>query len=161
MRRIPTARLALPLALAALAAGLGATLASESQGQQGRALRRFMRQKLEYSQNILEGLALEDYALVARNARSLRELSEDAQWRVSPNVNYLRLSNEFQALADELEQKAKDRNLDGATLGFFRLTNNCIDCHKLVREHNLISRVVGGDAGRRAGRARVRAAGAQ
>ena len=46
-----------------------------------------MRQKLDHSQKVLEGLTLEDYALVAENARALKELSEDTRWRVSPNVN--------------------------------------------------------------------------
>jgi hypothetical protein len=110
------------------------------QGGQDRALRKFMRQKLTYSQSLLEGLALEDYNLLAKNARELKTLSEDAQWRVSPNINYLRLSNEFQDLADKLEAKAKDRDLDGATLVFFKLTNNCIACHKLVRDERLITR---------------------
>ncbi len=139
-RSIASSRLCLSLTLAAatLAVGLG-TWNVPAQGQQGRALRKFMRQKLEYSQNILEGLALEDFALIAKNAKALRELSEDAQWRVSPNVNYLRFSNEFQALADELEQKAKDRNIDGATLSFFKMTNNCIACHRLVRDERLLT----------------------
>lgn len=134
--RIGPSRLAAVAALLALISGAWAVYA---QGQQGRVLRKFMRQKLEYSQALLEGLALEDFALLAKNAKALRQLSEDAQWRVSPNINYLRLSNEFQGLADELAQKAEDRNLDGATLGFFKLTNNCIACHKLVRDERLIS----------------------
>ncbi len=124
------------LALSVLGIGL---FAASGQGAQQKALRQFMRQKLSYSQSLLEGIALEDYALIAKNARSLKELSEDAQWRVSPNINYLRLSNEFQAIADELAQKAKDRNLDGATLAFFKLTNNCVACHRLVRDERLIT----------------------
>ncbi|GIW86004.1 MAG: hypothetical protein KatS3mg108_0328 [Isosphaeraceae bacterium] len=106
---------------------------------QGRALRPFMRQKLAYSQAILEGMAIEDYALLVKNAKALRALSEDAQWRLSPNIHYLRLSNEFQTLADELASKAQDRNLDGVTLAFFKLTNNCVACHKLLRDERLIS----------------------
>ncbi len=143
-QRIGRPRPAVVAALIALALGAWAV---HAQAQQGRALRRFMRQKLGYSQALLEGLAMEDYALLAKNAKALRDLSEDAQWRVSPNVNYLRLSNEFQGLADELAQKAEDRNLDGATLTFFKLTNNCIACHKLVRDERLISLAPGRDPG--------------
>lgn len=140
-----------PLALASLAsallAGLGGLLllslapdSATAQGTQGRALRKFMRQKLEYTQNVLEGLTLEDYALIARNARALRELSQDAQWRVSPNMTYLRLSTEFQRLADEVADQARQRNLDATTQAYFRLTSNCIACHKLVRDERLLSR---------------------
>jgi hypothetical protein len=39
---------------------------------------------------VLEGLTLENEALVAENARAMRELSQDARRRVLPNVNDLR-----------------------------------------------------------------------
>ena len=52
---------------------------------------------------------MEDFALIAKNATAMRELSEDARWRVSPNINYLRLSAEFQDLAGEMATKAKDK----------------------------------------------------
>jgi hypothetical protein len=133
-----------PRAIVAIAAFLGTAtlsvaLSAASHAQQGKALRQFMRQKLDYAQRVLEGITLEDYALVAKNAKDLRTLSEDAQWRVSPNLQYLRLSSEFQSLADDLAQKARDRNLDGVTLGFFKLTNNCVACHKLVRDERLVT----------------------
>jgi hypothetical protein len=113
-------------------------LAVSGRGQDGKGLRQFMRQKLEHSQRVLEGLTREDYAMVAKNATALKELSEDAQWRVSPNINYLRMSSEFQDLAVETATKAKDRNLDGATLAYLKLTMKCIECHKLVRDERLI-----------------------
>jgi hypothetical protein len=96
-----------------------------------------MRQKLDHSQKVLEGLTLENYALVAENARALKELSEDARWRVSPNINYLRLSAEFQDLAQEVAEKAKQKNLDGATLAYVRMTVNCVKCHEYTRENRI------------------------
>ena len=42
----------------------------------------FMRQKLDYSKLLLEGLAVENYDLITRNARALRRLSTAAQWEV-------------------------------------------------------------------------------
>ena len=113
-------------------------LAVSGRGQDGKGLRQFMRQKLDHSHRLLEGLTREDYTMVAKNATALKELSEDAQWRVSPNINYLRMSNEFQDLAAETATKAKERNLDGATLAYLKLTMKCIECHKLVRDERLI-----------------------
>jgi hypothetical protein len=98
-----------------------------------------MRRKLELAKNALEGLAVEDFALIAKNARGMRELSEDARWRVSPNINYLRLSAEFEDLTNELATKAKAQNLDGVTLAYVKLTMNCVKCHKLVRDERLIA----------------------
>jgi len=127
------------LALLLLAATLAGGLIASGKGAERSPLQKYMRQKLEHGKNVLEGLAMEDFALIAKNATAMRELSEDARWRVSPNTNYLRLSNEFQDLADEIADKAKERNLDGATLAYVKLTMNCIKCHKLVRDKRLIS----------------------
>ena len=127
------------LVLLVLAATMAAGLIASGEGQERSPLQTYMRQKLEHAKNALEGLAVEDFALIAKNATAMRELSEDARWRVSPNVNYLRLSAEFQDLAGELAAKAKERNLDGATLAYVKLTMNCVKCHKLVREERLIS----------------------
>ena len=78
-------------AILALSLVLVGAFATRGQDEGRGGLSRFMRQKLEHSQRVLEGLALEDFAMIAENARKLKELSEDARWRVSPNINYLRL----------------------------------------------------------------------
>jgi hypothetical protein len=127
------------LGILALAATLAGLCIAAGAGQKRSPLQAFMRQKLELAKNVLEGLAVEDFALIAKNATRMRELSDDAQWRVSPNNDYLRRSAEFQDLADELSAKAKERNLDGATLAYVKLTMSCVKCHKLVREERLIS----------------------
>jgi len=127
------------LVLLVLAATLAGGLIASGAGYERSPLQQYMRQKLEHAKNVLEGLAVEDFALIAKNARAMRELSEDARWRVSPNINYLRLSAEFQDLAGEMATKAKERNLDGATLAYVKLTMNCVKCHKLVRDKRLIS----------------------
>ncbi len=96
----------------------------------------FMRQKLEFSKKVLEGLTLEDYESIGKNARALKRLSQAAEWEVPtiPNANeYLAFTTEFQRATDELIQKAKDKNIDGATLAYVRLTMNCVNCHKYVR----------------------------
>ncbi len=96
----------------------------------------FMRLKLEYSKNVLEGLTLENYDAISKSAKALKRLSEAAEWEVPtiPNATeYLAFTSEFQRVSDELVQKAKDKNIDGATLAYLRLTMNCVNCHKYVR----------------------------
>jgi hypothetical protein len=96
----------------------------------------FMRQKLELSKGILEGLTTEDYATITKNARALKSLSTQAQWKSGtlPNAaEYISFTTEFQKISDELASKARDNNLDGATLAYLRLTMNCVQCHKYVR----------------------------
>ncbi|MFO0907702.1 MAG: hypothetical protein U0794_04965 [Isosphaeraceae bacterium] len=96
----------------------------------------FMRQKLEFSKLILEGVTVENYDLITKNARNLRRLSTAAQWEVPtiPNANeYITFTGEFQRLCDDLQASAKEKNLDGATLAYLRLTMSCVNCHKYVR----------------------------
>ncbi len=96
----------------------------------------FMRQKLEYSKNVLEGLSLEQYGLIEKNAKALKALSQAAEWEVPviPNAtDYVALTSEFQRSADDLVRCAKQSNIDGATLAYVKLTINCVQCHKFVR----------------------------
>ena len=105
-------------------------------GQTPPTRREFMRTKLESSRKILEGLTLEDYDLIAKGAKELKALSRAAEWEVPtiPNADdYVVYTGEFQRLADELSRKAREKNLDGATLAYFRLTTSCVNCHKYVR----------------------------
>lgn len=96
---------------------------------------RFMRQKLEYSQKLLEGLVLENYDLIIEAGRSLKRLSEAAEWEVVmlPNTDYVRYSGEFQNLAQDLVKHAQNRNLDAATVASTQMTINCVNCHKYAR----------------------------
>jgi hypothetical protein len=128
MRSIVLGTVGLVLAAAALAAQEGA--------RPPRTRAEFMRMKLDYSKQVLEGLTLENYETIVKNAKALKRLSQAAEWEVPtiPNASdYLIFTSELQRLADEMAQKAKDKNIDGATLAYLRLTMNCVNCHKYVR----------------------------
>lgn len=104
--------------------------------QQPNDRREFMRKKLEYSKNVLEGLSLEDFGLIARNARALKAMSERATWRDSmiPNPqDYIPYTMEFQREVDELTEKANQKNLDGASLSYNHVVLTCVKCHKYAR----------------------------
>jgi hypothetical protein len=130
-----TMRCVLPcLAVLALFA---AVLAVQGAQQQPRSRAEFMRTKLEYSKKALEGLTLEDYDAIAKSAKALRLLSQAAEWEVPtiPNAtDYVYLTREFQQLTEEMSEKARQKNLDGALLAYVRLTMNCVKCHKYVRD---------------------------
>lgn len=120
----------------ALAAGF---LAARAQEQRPRTRAEFMRLKLEYSKKVLEGLTMENYEMIVKNAQALKKVSEAAEWEIPtiPNAGeYITFTSEFQRLADELAKKAKEKNTDGATLAYVRLTVNCVNCHKYVRERS-------------------------
>jgi len=115
------------------AAGILTTRAAE---QPARTRSEFMRTKLEAASRIIEGLAVEDDERILQGARSLKVLSRAAEWEVPtlPNAtDYLTYTTEFQRLSDDLIRDARNRNIDGATLDYFRLTMCCVNCHKYVR----------------------------
>lgn len=93
----------------------------------------FMRLKLEHSQKVLEGLALEDFPMIAKNAQDISLLSQAASWQVLQTPEYLEHSNEFRRSADALTRAAQEKNLDGAALAYVAMTMKCVTCHKYVR----------------------------
>jgi cytochrome c556 len=111
-------------------AGLAGTFA---QSKRNRAAKEFMRDKLELSQRVLEGLATEDYDLIIAKGTRLSAMSKEVDWRVFENPDYDQQSATFRRQVDSLVKAAKDKNLDSATLAYVRMTMSCVDCHKLVR----------------------------
>jgi hypothetical protein len=133
MKRVKTIVLGLGgLALLTATSLLAARALDERTGSRSA----FMRQKLEFAKNVLEGLTVENYELIEKSAKGLKRMSTAAEWEAAsiPNVDaYLPYTNEFQRLCDEMVKAARDKNIDGATLGYVRLTTNCVNCHKYVR----------------------------
>jgi hypothetical protein len=111
----------------------GATWTSSAQKQPNN-LAKLMAEKLNNSKMLLEGIALEDYNKISRSADSLIQLSKSADWFVYKTPRYELHCNEFRRAAENIQQKAKDKNLDGVTLAYFELTMACVRCHKYVRE---------------------------
>jgi len=130
-RSLCVSTLGLTVALVAL----HATRAAQPVEKRTRA--EFMRQKLNFSKDVLEGLALEQFATIEKSGKALKRLSEAAEWEVAtiPNfTDYVALTTEFQRHADDLVRQAKKKNLDGATLAYLKITMSCVQCHKFVRD---------------------------
>jgi hypothetical protein len=96
-------------------------------------LDKFMRMKLEYTKGIVEGLALEDYEMIAKSAQSLSLLSLESNWNVLQTEEYLDQSREFRNSAKMIVDAAHEKNVDRAALGYVSLTVRCMECHKYLR----------------------------
>ena len=94
----------------------------------------FMRAKLAHSGDVLEGLALGDYDLIAKGAQELSLVSQDSNWNVLQTEDYMRQSLEFRRACDTLRRAAKERNLDGAALAWMEVTMKCVQCHRSLRD---------------------------
>jgi hypothetical protein len=97
------------------------------------AMKLFMRKKLEASQSVLEGLAIEDFDMIAVGARQLKTTSAAAEFMVVNDPMYAQHADEFRRIVDKLEKAGKERRLDGATLAYVDMTLSCVECHKYVR----------------------------
>lgn len=97
-------------------------------------LSELMRRKLDNSQKVLEGIALNDFEKIAKHADELIAVSKLAEWRVLKTPQYELHSNDFRRIAETIVKEGKAKNIDGAVLAYVDLTLTCVKCHKHVRE---------------------------
>ena len=93
----------------------------------------FMRKKLSAAQDVIEGLALEDFEKIEAGGKQLQASSAAAEFRVINDKVYAEFSDDFHRTAGKLVKAAREKRLEGATLAFMDLTMNCVDCHKFSR----------------------------
>lgn len=93
-----------------------------------------MQVKLKRSQTLLEALAKEDYKTLEDSAESLVRISDSTAFlRAYKTAEYEFQAQVFRRSAVALSAKAKDKNLDGATLAYTEMTLSCVKCHAYFR----------------------------
>ncbi len=100
------------------------------------ARRDYMRAKLMYTQNIIEGLTQKDFAGIQTAAEEIKKITESAAWNVVDSDEYRFQSREFQRTVDDLVHAAEGRNIEATTLRFIGLTTKCVDCHEHLRRRS-------------------------
>ena len=101
-------------------------------------LKKFMRQKLQASNQILEGLCTEDLQMVTEGSDTLMKMSGEEKWRVSNDIMYRRYSTEFIHAVEELQKEAEDNDMNGTSLAWVNVTMKCLKCHEWVRNTVLV-----------------------
>ena len=104
----------------------------------GKDVAPLMLRKLDRAKDVLEGLALEDYAKIARSAREMKLLSLEAGWKVVQTKEYMQHSNDFRRACDQIEDAAKTKDVSRAALGYVSLTVRCVECHSYLRENKIV-----------------------
>jgi hypothetical protein len=97
------------------------------------AHKEFMRKKLDSAQSVLEGLAMEDFKLIAKGAGELKTASTSAEFNVINDGFYNAYADKFRRTTDKMAKAAREKNIDGATLAYLDMTLSCVECHKYVR----------------------------
>ena len=95
---------------------------------------KLMAEKLRQAQLLLDGLATADFAKISKSADELLIISKAAEFHARKTRQYELHTLAFRRSLEEIVQKSKDKNLDGATLGYVDMTLTCIRCHKYTRE---------------------------
>lgn len=106
---------------------------ADSPGQD-KKVRELMARKLDHSQKVLEGIALNDFDKITRNADELISISKTTEWKVLKTPEFELYSNDFRRSAAAMIDHSKNKNLDGAALAYVEMTLTCVKCHKHVRE---------------------------
>lgn len=125
---------AMTLTVAIMARGDDKGQVEKQPTESGQPASYWMKKKLEYSQNILAGIATADYEKIVANAESMRNLSKIEGFIRGQTPGYRTQLHIFQESADEIVRQAKRDNVDGAALAFTQLTISCVNCHKHLRE---------------------------
>jgi hypothetical protein len=118
---------------AAACIGLIGMAGAPGQGLESKKLAQLMRAKLSHSQKVLEGLAIGDFDKIAENAEELIRISKNVEWQVEKSPRFEIDSSEFRRAVETLLQRAREKNLDGTTLGYVEMTLSCVRCHKHAR----------------------------
>ena len=134
IERVGTRLAAAVVAAAVVGVGLMTAAEPPTDGPAPDRVAAFMRVKLSHSADVLEGLSLADYELIAKGAQELALVSQDASWQVLQTEDYARRSVEFRRACDGLHRAAKEENLDAAVLAWMDVTMKCVQCHRYVRD---------------------------
>jgi hypothetical protein len=93
-----------------------------------------MRQKLAAAHGLLDGLVREDYESLRKNADLVKSISKVSTWHKSDSEIFMNYARSFQNAADFLVTNAEAKNLEGISLGYVRVTLECVQCHTHVRD---------------------------
>ena len=107
---------------------------TQEQDDTRNAKAQFMQRKLDYTKEIVAGLAMEDYKRISKGAQDLMLLSHETNWKAVNSPEYLKASSDFRETVQRLRSASNEQNLDGATIAFVEVTFNCVRCHKQLKK---------------------------
>jgi hypothetical protein len=133
-RTIVSAAMVIPAALiVSLAFGAMQQNGNQQKVKDASSLDPFMQLKLVHSKDILEGLATEDFEMIAKGAQSLTALSLESSWNVYTTEKYLQQSSDFRQSLKIIKEGAHEKNIDRAALGYLNMTVQCLECHRYLK----------------------------
>jgi hypothetical protein len=97
--------------------------------------KQLMADKLNYAQQILNGLAMNDREKIQTSAEKLVAISKVAEWlNADKTEEYEFQMKLFRRAAKTIGEKAKEKNIDGVMLAYTEMTITCLKCHQHERD---------------------------
>ena len=93
----------------------------------------FMREKLTMVNDIVEGLATDDFDLVKEGGLELAKLTESAAWLSDRDPFYRHYSSHFEQAVRGLIKAAESKSPEKVTFAYVHVTFSCTACHQHVR----------------------------
>lgn len=113
---------------------MAAALVASAATWENRAFSRgYMRQKLAYSQGVLEGLTLENFEQVTKNGIRIRNMKLTNLMYSVKNPLYMNHVTNYHRAIDRLLDASTDKDLAGATKAYQGVIQSCIECHRDYR----------------------------
>lgn len=122
------------MALTFVATDFGNARAQDETKPKKPALELTMRSKLDAAAKVLEGLAVEDKALVHEGAAVLTELSKAEMWQVLKSPEYRHHTQSFRNAVKSLDEAAQKGEFAAAQLEWLDVSKRCFDCHNEIRK---------------------------
>jgi hypothetical protein len=129
---------ALVLALAAVPMGLSG---QDKKKDRDEILAKMMQRKLASAHQLLDGVALGDFKMIATAGDELVKLATSETWQLIRSEEYEMLSKDFVRAGEKLVKRAREKNMDGTALAYVEMTLSCVRCHQYVREHRRDARL--------------------
>ncbi len=137
-RWIPLFAAALMIAVVAAGARLAWARRPDPQGNKSDEAHKksslWMSHKLVASQKILEGMTRGDFEMIEKHALGMQAMGYLESWVRADRPGYKAQVHAFDNANDAIVHAAREKNLDGVTLGYTQLTISCVQCHKIVRD---------------------------
>ena len=108
--------------------------------RQGPALDRLMREKLQYTQKILEAVVTSNWAALETNSRELERLTRDPRWTILRYPEYAQRSAAFTHAIQTLHKAAAQRDLEATPKAYIDVTLQCVECHRYLARERLATR---------------------
>jgi hypothetical protein len=90
--------------------------------------------KLQEAQKIFAALAEANFDAIVDSTKKITAISELEGFVRNRTPSYRTQLRSFEFAVAEIELQAKQKSIEGVTLGFQKLTMSCVNCHKQLRE---------------------------